>query len=79
MAAPEEGVKTFVVLVLTVAALFLWQHNSEQAGGTGSAVNQPASSPSPAVSQHDWAKQSLNRANEAVAAVRTARAQSQDP
>jgi hypothetical protein len=79
VAAPEDWVKTFVVLVLTVAALFLWQRNPEKARPTGSVMDKPASSPSTAVSQHNWAKNSLDRAHEAIDAVQRARAGGQEP
>ena len=76
--------KTFLVLALSLMALYLWQRS-----GTGEVVteNKPAvatvapaapiaATPS-AVSEHNWAKHSLDRAHEAVGQVQQSREQNE--
>jgi hypothetical protein len=69
--------KTFLVLVLTVTALFLWQRNSDQAvESTTPVVNRSAPAP---VSEHDWPKNSLDSARRVANQVRAIRAQNEQP
>ena len=76
--------KTFLVLVLTVTALFLWQRNASQNAATGASsrseakVTAPASSSQP-VSNGDWMKHSLDRAHEVAGQVQAARNQGDQP
>ena len=76
--------KTFVVLVLTVTALFLWQRNASQTATTvnsaksESRVAARAGSPQP-VSNGDWMKHSLDRAHDVARQVQTARNQGDQP
>lgn len=77
MAASFQGMKTFLVLVLSVTALYVWQRS-----GASDAVteNKPAAekvapvaaTPS-AVSEHNWAKHSLDRAHEVMDQVHESR------
>jgi len=69
--------KTFLVLVLTVTALFLWQRNSDRAvESTPAVVNKPAPAQ---VSEHDWAKHSIDSARRVANQVQTIRAQNDQP
>jgi hypothetical protein len=72
--------KTFLVLVLTVVALFLWQRGGEPVVSKGSSVaNNPVAPPiaTQPVSEQNWAKHSIDRAREVVGQVRVAQEQSQ--
>ncbi|MEO7724084.1 MAG: hypothetical protein ABIU29_05260 [Chthoniobacterales bacterium] len=70
--------KTFLVLVLSVIALFVWQRQGQESvdtakapiEATSPAVNQPRP-----VSEHNWAKHSLDRAHEVVEQVGQVREQ----
>lgn len=68
--------KTFVVLVLTVTALFLWQRNSGHApaGQPRAALKTEAKISAPA-----WPKASIDRARQVAAQVRTLREENQQP
>jgi hypothetical protein len=74
--------KTFVVLLLTVTALFLWQRN-----GTQTAANGPKSAATPTlqtssprpVSEGDWAKHSIDRAREVAGQVQATRRGNEQP
>ncbi len=82
--ASFRDMKTFLVLVLSVTALYVWQRRGDTNAVT---ENKPAvvqkvapitptvGSPS-AVSEHNWAKHSLDRAHEVANQVRTSRQQS---
>ena len=77
IAASFYGMKTFLVLVLSVTALFVWQRSGEK-----EAVNEKktatekvapvAATPRP-VSEHNWAKHSLDRAHAVADQVRESR------
>ena len=74
--------KTFLVLVLSVTALFVWQREGEQSAvahkprrATPSAAT---ASPRP-VSEHNWAKNSLDRAHAVADQVQQSRAGSNQP
>ncbi len=77
----SEGMKMFLVLVLTVTALFVWQRSGNNDAKTGAPpatkVAGPAT-PRP-VYEHDWAKHSLDRANEVANQVRRSRQQNEQP
>ena len=64
----------FIVLVLTVAALFLWERNSDRpsAGKT-----RATASTGTQVSGADWPKRSIDRARAVAGQVQTMR--EQDP
>jgi hypothetical protein len=75
--------KTFLVLVLSVTAIFMWQRS----GDHGAAVeNKPAAektvaapvTPRP-VYEHDWAKHSLDRAHAVADQVRETRQSNEQP
>ncbi len=65
----------FLILVLSLTALFVWQRNNHEA--TKMSLATPA--PSPIVSEHDWAKHSLDRAREVRNQVTQARQQNEQP
>ena len=67
--------KTFLVLVLTVTALFLWQRNSDRPAEKAPPVKN---NPAPVqVSGHDWTKNSLDSARRVANQVRAIRAQNE--
>ncbi|MEO5719579.1 MAG: hypothetical protein ABIR29_13550 [Chthoniobacterales bacterium] len=73
--------KTFVVLVLSVIALFVWQRQNQQTAApaqptVGKTTSAPAA-PRP-VSEHNWAKHSLDRAHEVANQVQQSREQNED-
>ncbi len=73
--------KMFLVLVLSVAALFLWQRQGKEnvvATDAASAVASPAPSQPRAVSGHNWAKNSLDRAHEVAGQVQQSREQNDE-
>lgn len=77
MAASSRDMKTFLVLVLSVTALFVWQRSGEK---NAVSKNKPAVekvgpvavTPRP-VSEHNWAKHSLDRAHAVADQVRESR------
>jgi hypothetical protein len=73
--------KTFVVLVLTVTALFLWQRNGTQTTATSpkSEVKAMSQSSSRPASEGDWAKHSIDRAREVAGEVQASRRENQQP
>jgi hypothetical protein len=78
--------KTFVVLVLTVTALFLWQRNGTQTAANGAKAEAKATLPSSSqptqtskVSDGNWAKHSLDRAHEVAAQVQATRRENGQP
>lgn len=74
--------KTFLVLVLSVTALFVWQREGEKSA----VANKPrratpsaaTTSPRPA-SEHNWAKNSLDRAHAVADQVQQSRAGNNQP
>ena len=77
------GMKTFLVLVLSVTALYLWQRSGDRDGVAESKpalekVAAVAATPRP-VYEHDWAKHSLDRAQEVANQVRETRRQNEQP
>lgn len=88
-AAPGNGLnsafnrvmKTFLVLVLSVIALFVWQRQNQgtatpgqpSVGETTSAIAAPRP-----VSEHNWARHSLDRAHEVVNEVQQSREQNEE-
>jgi hypothetical protein len=73
--------KTFVLLVLTVIALFLWQRGDERNVKTSPNANVAPAAPAVTqqTAQHDWAKRSIDRAREVVADANSAQRQNQQP
>jgi hypothetical protein len=77
--------KTFILVIAVLGAVFLWQRQNEHAATPTSAnvkqtnaASAPVAQPSPRpVSEHDWAKHSLDRAHEVADQVRTARQENQ--
>jgi hypothetical protein len=68
--------KTFLLLVLTVTALYVWQRQGNDAATpTKPKTETPvATATAPrSVSEHDWAKHSIDRANEVANQVRQSR------
>jgi hypothetical protein len=74
--------KTFLVLVLSVTALFVWQREGEK---TAMANKPQRATPSTAtasprpVSEHNWAKNSLDRAHAVMNQVQQSRAGNEQP
>ena len=74
--------KTFLVLVLSVTALFVWQREGEKSA----VANKPrralpsaaTASPRP-VAEHNWAKNSLDRAHAVADQVQQTRAGNNQP
>ena len=83
MAASSRGMKTFLVLVLSVTALYVWQRSGDSDAVT---ENKPAvekvvavaATPRP-VYEHDWAKHSLDRTHEVMDQVWESRKQNDQP
>lgn len=71
--------KTFLLLVLTVAALFVWQRKSHpDATGRQAPPAAPAVEGAPRpTAEHDWARNSLDRVREATERVRESRQEEQ--
>jgi hypothetical protein len=77
-----DSMKTFLLLVLTVTALYVWQRQGNDAVTATKPkaerlVVTPAA-PRP-VSEHDWAKHSIDRAHEVANQVRKTRQQNEQP
>lgn len=78
-----QGMKTFLVLVLSVTALYLWQRSgdsdavNENKPGAAKVATAPAT-PRP-VYEHDWAKHSLDRAHAVADQVRETRQSNEQP
>ncbi|HEX4666608.1 MAG TPA: hypothetical protein VH207_08405 [Chthoniobacterales bacterium] len=74
--------KTFLVLVLSVTALFVWQREGEKnavANKPRSAMPSAATASPRPVSEHNWAKNSLDRARAMVNQVQQSRAGNEQP
>jgi hypothetical protein len=74
--------KTFLLVILTVTALFIWQRNSNPtATETKATQERPAAkSPPPrATSDHNWAKRSLDRAQAVADQARKSREEGERP
>lgn len=68
----------FLVLVLSVAALFVWQRDGEKNAATNKVqrATQSAATASPRpVSEHNWAKNSLDRTHAVMEQVQQSRAE----
>ena len=66
----------FLLLVLTVIALFVWQRNGNPGDAETKVIPVSANaSPARPVSSHNWAKNSLDRAHEVADQVRKSREQ----
>ena len=75
--------KTFLVLVLSVTALYLWQRSGDQEAATPSKpvtekITTAAVTPGP-VSEHNWAKHSLDRTHEVIDEVQQSRRSNEPP
>ena len=74
--------RTFLLLVLTVTALYVWQRQGNDAvTATRPRTETPVATrtaPLP-VSEHDWAKHSIDRAHEVANQVRETRQQNEQP
>jgi hypothetical protein len=74
--------KTFVLLVLTVTALFIWQKHDgspRTASKPKAETSVAASTGSRPVSEHDWAKRSLDRTHEVMDQVAQTRQGADQP
>jgi hypothetical protein len=79
----SRGMKTFLVLVLSVTALYVWQRSGHSDAVT---ENKPTvekvavalATPRP-VSEHNWAKHSLDRTHEVMDQVQQSREQNERP
>ena len=75
--------KTFLVLVLSATALYLWQRSGDRDAATedkpaAENVAAVAATPRP-VYEHDWAKHSLDRTHEVMDQVHQSREQNEQP
>jgi hypothetical protein len=75
--------KTFLVLVLSLTALYLWQRSGNQQTATQSKpatekITTAAVTPGP-VSEHNWAKHSLDRTHEVIDQVQQTRRSNEQP
>ena len=74
--------RTFLLLVLTVTALYVWQRQGNDAVTATKPRAETAvatrAAPRP-VSEHDWAKHSIDRAHEVANQVRETRRQNEQP
>ena len=76
--------KTFLLLALSVTALYLWQRNGDQDAATDGKpavekkVTVAAATPGP-VSEHNWAKHSLDRTHEVMDQVHQTRRSNDQP
>ena len=72
--------KTFLLLLLTVTALFIWQREGEKNALAAKAPHASSSaataSPRP-VSDHNWAKNSLDRTHAVIDQVQQGREQNE--
>ena len=66
----------FLILVLSVTALFIWQRTNHEPARKDAPV---ATAKAGTVSQHDWAKHSLDRAHEVAEQVARTRQQNEQP
>lgn len=70
--------KTFLVLVLSIVPLFVWQRQGAETATATKAPTKlsshPTAQPRP-VSEHNWAKNSLDRAHEVADQVQLTREQ----
>lgn len=71
----------FLLLVLTVAALFVWQRSGNNNAATGAPPGTTLAVPATPrpVYEHDWAKHSLDRAHDVADQVRKSRRQNEQP
>jgi len=74
--------RTFLLLVLTVTALYVWQRQGNDAVTPTKPRAETAvatrAAPRP-VSEHDWAKHSIDRAHEVANQVGETRQQNEQP
>lgn len=72
--------KMFLLLALSVIALFVWQRQAPESAPTAKTpLVAPATATAPRpVSEHNWAKHSLDRAHQVVGQVQQLRAEN-DP
>ena len=74
--------RTFLLLVLTVTALYVWQRQGNDAVTATKPRAETAvatrAAPHP-VSEHDWAKHSIDRAHEVANQVRETRQKNEQP
>lgn len=77
----QRSMKTFLVVVVVVTALYLWQRRGQEtvppAPAPIAAQSPPAVLARP-VSEHNWAKHSLDRAHEVADQVRQTREQNDE-
>ncbi len=72
--------KTFLVLVLTLTALFIWQRKgNEELSATKPRIEAATGTAPQPVSKHNWAKHSIDRAHEVADQVRQSREQNERP
>ncbi len=73
------SMKTFLLVVLTVAALFIWQRKSGHPTAETKQSEEVTAVVAPArtISEHNWAKHSLDRAHEVAEQVHQSRGENQ--
>lgn len=65
--------RTFLLLALTVGALYLWQQNEQHPAAKKIEKTLNDSSIEQTIEQHNWAKHALDRAHEVAGQVKTSR------
>jgi hypothetical protein len=73
--------KTFMVLVLTVIALFVWQRANNPGGASppNPSTRLAATPARPPASAQSWVKNSLDRTHEAIEQLRRTREEKERP
>jgi len=72
--------KTFMVLILTVVALFVWQHGNNPGETSARTTTKLAATPAPPPpSAQSWVKNSLDRTHEAIELDRRMREEKERP
>jgi len=72
--------RTFLLLVLTVTALYVWQRQGNDAiTATKPRAKAADTLTARPISEHDWAKHSIDRAHEVANQVRETRRQNDQP
>lgn len=76
------SMRTFLLLVLTVTALYVWQkQGNDVVTATQPRAETPVATPAAPrpVSEHNWAKHSIDRAHEVANQVQETRQQNEQP
>jgi hypothetical protein len=74
--------KKFLLLALLITGFFIWLNQNGPAGASArhpAVTQQPTEATPRPVSEHDWAKRSIDRASEVANQARHNTAESQQP